>query len=263
MGSISNRSFGIDVTSTFDPLGFVYGPESFGPEPELRTLDAIRSSLLDPTSTGPEVVYAIAMDVGNNRDRQAIVSRNLLFGVVTYARGRVGREPVRSQGHVHTPSPSCGSSTCEVYEIWSGRACIYMQETAEDDPGRCFAVFAGPGEVVVVPPTWAHAAINADVSRNLTFGAWCVRDYGFDYEGVRGHGGMAWFPICEDDGSIGFVRNPRYHPSTLVQKTPEDYEKLGIERDVPIYRQFEQDPDRFLFVSNPRMAEAAWQRFTP
>ena len=28
-------------------------------------------------------------------------ARNLLFGVVAYAAGRLGSEPVRSQGHVH------------------------------------------------------------------------------------------------------------------------------------------------------------------
>ncbi len=37
---------GFDIIATYDPLGFSYGPDSFGPEPELRTLDAIRPSLM-------------------------------------------------------------------------------------------------------------------------------------------------------------------------------------------------------------------------
>jgi hypothetical protein len=31
-----------------------------------------------------------------------------------------------------------------------------MQEYVDDDPGRCFAVLAGPGEKVLVPPGWGH-----------------------------------------------------------------------------------------------------------
>ena len=133
---------GFDIRPTENPMGFAYGPGVFGPEVENRSLDAIRKSLRDPACSGPDPVYAIAMDVGRESDREAMLARNLLFGVVTYARGRLGEEPVRSQGHVHAVSPSCNASTPEVYEIWSGRAVILMQERDGDDPGRCFAVEA-------------------------------------------------------------------------------------------------------------------------
>ena len=73
----------------------------FGPIVENRTLEAIRQNLMDPQSQGPEIVYSIAMDVGNNQDKQAMLERNLLYGAVTYAKGTIGKEPVRSQGHIH------------------------------------------------------------------------------------------------------------------------------------------------------------------
>ena len=103
-------------------------------------------------------------------------------------------------------SASCGMSTPEVYEIWAGKAVIYMQEHDGDDPGRCFAVEALPGQVVIVPPGWAHATISADPEQPLTFGAWCVRDFGFDYRGVRAHGGLAFFPLLKEDGSTKMIR---------------------------------------------------------
>ena len=186
---------GFDITPTTVPMGFRLGLDCFDNGLEVRKLDAIRKSLRNPQCDGPEDVYAIMMDVGGTCDREEIVKRNLLFGVVTYAAGRLGDEPIRSQGHIHAVSASCGWSTPELYEIWDGEAVIYMQERAEDDPGRCFAVRAKAGDVVVVPPYWAHATISADPSRPLTFGAWCVRDFGFDYAGVRAHGGIAFFPL--------------------------------------------------------------------
>ena len=174
---------GFDITTTRKPFGFLYGRETFGPDVEIRRLDDIRKSLLDPHCDGPEEVYAIAMDVGKNEHKKILIEMHLLYGAVTYAAGKLGSEPVRSQGHIHKQSEYAnGWSTPEVYEIWKGNAIIYMQESAEDDPGRCFAVYAKPGDIVIVPPGWPHATISADTEKPLTFGAWCDRDFGFDYD---------------------------------------------------------------------------------
>ncbi len=165
-----NPLIGFDIKPTSSPLGFEYGPGVFGPACELRGLDSIRPSLRDPHCSGPDPVYAIAMDVGKEEWRADLLARNLLFGAVTYASGHSGDEPVRSQGHIHAVSASCGRSTPELYEIWSGWAVILMQEHVCDDPGRCFAVAAAPGEIVIVPPGWAHATISADAGQTLTSG---------------------------------------------------------------------------------------------
>ena len=254
---------GFDIRPTSAPLGFRYGPGVFGPECELRRLDAIRPSLRNPDCAGPDPVYAIAMDVGTADRREDLLRRNLLFGVVTYAAGRLGDEPVRSQGHIHAVSASCGRSTPELYEIWQGRAVILMQERAEDDPGRCFAVEAGPGEVVVVPPDWAHATISADPSQPLTFGAWCVRDFGFDYTGVRAHGGLAWFPRLEQD-TLTWERNPRYPVQPeLIIKAPADYNALGLRPGIPIWQQYLDAPETMMWVPDPARAETVWNTFLP
>lgn len=254
---------GIDIQATERPMGFCYGPGVFGPPPELRALDGLRPSLRDPSCDGPDPVYAIAMDVGKEAHREALRQRMLLYGVVTYARGRLGQEPIRSQGHAHKASAHCRWSTPEVYEIWRGRAVIYMHSGSGDDPGRCYAVHAAAGDVVIVPPGWVHATISADPLEPLTFGAWCHRDYGFVYDDVRRHGGIAWFPLLGEDGALRWERNPAYGPSELVCKPPQDYAALGLGKGEPIYRQFQRDHDRFCFVSDPRLALDVWRGFEP
>jgi glucose-6-phosphate isomerase len=254
---------GFDIQPTIQPMGFKYGTDVFGPAVENRSLDSIRKSLLDPDCSGPDPVYAIAMDVGKAEHFNLLKQLHLLYGAVTYAAGRLGDEPVRSQGHIHKVSPLSGWSTPEVYEIWSGKAIIYMQETAEYQPGRCFAVVAGPGDVVVVPPNWAHATISADQQQPLTFGAWCDREYGFDYEGVRAHKGLAWFPFITESGNIEWRKNPNYFDSGLIVKTPETYSSLGIENKKPIYAQFEASPEKFLFVPQPQLVKDIWVGFIP
>jgi len=253
---------GFDIRPRVDPMAFAYGPGVFGPDPELRSLDAIRPSLLDPSCAGPDPVYAIAMDVGTHDVEEDLVKRNLLYGAVTYAAGALGTEPVRSQGHVHAVSPSCGSSTPELYEIWSGRALILMQESDTDDPGRCFAVEAGVGELVVVPPGWAHATISADRNQPLTFGAWCVRDYGFDYSGVRAHGGLAWFPRLGNEADIVWKPNLAYPVRRdLDIHLARDYAEFGLERGVAVYTQYIRDPERMMWVPEP--SRRSWAGFIP
>jgi glucose-6-phosphate isomerase len=254
---------GFDIQPTTQPMGFVYGRDVFGPEIENRTLDSILKSLRNPECEGPDPVYSIAMDVGKNEHLHLLKQHHLLYGAVTYAAGRLGDEPVRSQGHIHKVSPLSGWSTPEVYEIWSGKAIVYMQETAEDQPGRCFAVLASPGDVVIVPPYWAHATISADTEQPLTFGAWCDREYGFEYHRVRAHKGLAWFPVIAPSGEIEWQKNPNYADCELIVKSPEIYTQLGIEPGNPIYTQFEKNPEKFLFVPQPQLVKVIWENFIP
>lgn len=253
---------GFEIIAKRKPLGFQYGENVFGPEPEIRKLDDIRESLVNQNCCGPEELYSIAMDVGVKEDQMEIKSRNLLFGVVTYAKGTIGKEPIRSQGHIHAVSSSCGTSTPEVYEIWEGEAVVYMQQSGEDNPGICYAVYAREGEVVIVPPGWVHATINADVTRNMTFGAWCVRDYGFEYQSVRKHKGIAYFPIIEK-GRISWSVNPAYHGGKLIEKRTRTYEDFNIQTGIPIYTQFQKNKDKFLFVSRPMDYPELWENYQP
>ncbi|MDR0720169.1 MAG: hypothetical protein LBF78_11085 [Treponema sp.] len=253
---------GFGITVMKEVMGFRYGDDTFGPTPELRSLEAIRKSLLDPECKGPDPVYAIAMDVGKIQHRQILQEKMLLYGVVAYAAGKLGEEPVRSQGHIHRVSKHSGWPPPELYEIWSGRAIIYMQENADDDPGRCFAVTAEPGELVLVPPGWAHCTISADPQRALVFGAWCDREYGFEYEQVRAHHGLAWYPVWRN-GHIVWFKNPRYQEGKLIKKSPEKYDSFGIKDGIPIYTQFEQDFEIMQFISDPVIKEEQWKGFIP
>ncbi len=254
---------GIGVVPVHEPLGFRYEPGVFGPQPESRALDAIRSSLRDPACTGPDPAYAIIMDIGREDIRAELNRRMLLFGAVVYASGKLGDEPVRSQGHVHRVSSHSGWSPPEVYEIWEGAAFVDMQERVADDPGRCYAVMAKPGDIVVVPPEWAHAAISADPANFMALDALCDREYGFDYEGIRSRKGLAWYPIVTSQGGIEWVSNPNYQRTSLDVRRPRDYAELGFVRGSSLYEQAARDLGRFAWVSNPALCREVWKHFEP
>lgn len=253
---------GLDIRVRPDALTFEYGADVFGPAPEMRRLDDIRRSLRDPGCSGPDPVYGIVMDIGKLGDAAELNRRYLLFGAVAYASGLLGEEPVRSQGHVHAVAPHCGWSTPELFEIWEGRAIIYAQEFAGDDPGRSVAVEAGPGDQVVVPPNWAHCVINASPHERMVFGALCERQYGFVYDGVRAHGGLAWFPLLRN-GRMEWQANPRYTPSSLELRRARPYPELGLTPGMPIYRQFQADPERLQWISEPARLASLWKTLEP
>lgn len=83
---------GFEINPTFSPMGFEYGNDVFGPKVENRMLNDIRKSLMNPTCEGPEIVYSIAMDVGKKEHKALLEKMHLLYGVVTYAAGRLGDE---------------------------------------------------------------------------------------------------------------------------------------------------------------------------
>lgn len=253
---------GLDIRLRATSLTLEYGKGVFGPAMEMRRLEAIRRSLRDPHCSGPDPVYGIAMDIGEIADASELRERFLLFGAVVYSSGCLGEEPVRSQGHVHAVAPHCGWSTPELFEIWQGRALIYAQESTSDHPGRCVAVEAGPGDQVVVPPSWAHSVVNASVTEPLVFGALCERQYGFVYDQIRARGGLAWFPVLRGN-QIEWERNPRYFSSSLRVRGTRAYPELGLDSAVPIYRQFKANPDRVQWVSDPGRVAGIWPTFEP
>jgi len=254
---------GLEIHFDTDTMDFRYGRGVFGPRPEYRSIDAIRGSLRDSNCSGPDPVYAIAMDVGNVEDLDELKQRMLLFGIVMYAAGRLGGEPVRSQGHVHAISPHSGWSAPELFEVWEGRAIVYGQQKSGDDPGRCFAIEAGPQDKVVIPPGWAHFVVNADPNSKLIFGAWCDRQYAFSYTQMRAHHGLAWFPLVGANDEIRWEANPNYSASQLQTVKARPYPELGLSSGTPIYEYLHRDPEAIQWVSDPARLEALWLQFEP
>jgi glucose-6-phosphate isomerase len=150
-----------------------------------------------------------------------------------------------------------------LFEIWHGRVVIYGQENSGNNPGHCIAIEAGPGDRVIMPPGWAHFVANADANSLLIFGAWCDRQYGFDYTQMRAHHGLAWLPVLGGEGEISWEANPNYAPSQLQKKKPRTYPEFGLSSGVPIYELFRRNPESVQWVSDPAKLSKLWERFEP
>jgi glucose-6-phosphate isomerase len=97
----------------------------------------------------------------------------------------------------------------------------------------------------------------------MTFGAWCDREYGFEYAEVRARGGLAYYPLVGDGGRVEWQPNPRYERQPLVERGARAYPELGLETGVPVYELFARDPEAVQWVSDPARVAPLWNGFEP
>jgi glucose-6-phosphate isomerase len=97
----------------------------------------------------------------------------------------------------------------------------------------------------------------------MVFGAWCVRDYGFDYRAVRAHGGLAWFPLSDESRGVKWERNPTYEECCIVETRSREHPELNVLREIPIYEQFSRNPESLQWISDPARVASIWQMFEP
>ncbi len=245
---------GMDLRLDEANLSLQFGDGMVHPDGERRMLDETRATLADPSASGPEHLYTIYMDIAAGEDLPALRKQGLLYGSVVYNHGMLGRELLRSQGHIHSEKPGTGLRHSEVYEFWTGHGLVYLQKECGPVVTRAYLIEVGPGDKVVVPFGWVHLTVNAGVEA-LSFGAWCARDNTLEYDGLRALGGPAHFFL--PDGEV--VPNPRYESvPEVVRVSPADLPKLGIPTDRPIYTSWREQPAVFGFLPNPETVGDIW-----
>jgi glucose-6-phosphate isomerase, archaeal len=222
---------------------------------QVRRLDDVRSLLRDPRSEGPEHLYTIYMDIRVPGVADTLRANRLGYGAVVYNSGALGREALRSQGHVHSVAPDTGVGYSELYEFWHGRGLVYMQDSATADVSDVIVVEAGPGDKVAIPPGWAHATVNVGEGP-MAFGAVYALDAELLYDPLRRLQGTAHYVLA--DGTL--EPNPRYAKVPPARRASAHLiPECGV---LPGRPAMTGDLERLDFVSRPERYPALWPRLT-
>ena len=125
----------------------------------------------------------------------------LMSGLSVVHPGKVGEEYFMTKGHFHTVL-----ATAEVYYCLKGEGLMVM-ETPE---GEWAIEPMRPGQVLYVPPRWAHRSINTSPDEDLinffTYPANAGHDYGsIEIQGFRKL-------VVENNGKPQIIDNPRWLP---------------------------------------------------
>ena len=188
----------------------------------------------------------------------ALGARGLAYGAVVYNHGALGREFLRSQGHVHSTPAETGVGYSELYEFWHGRGLVYMQSSVGAEVDDAIAVEAGPGDKVAIPPGWAHATVNVG-DGPMVFGAVYAPAAELLYEPLRRRQGTAHYVLA--DGTL--EPNPAYRRVPAARRLPPHaFPEQGIETGRPALAALAQDESRLDFVSRPEAFPGLWDRLT-
>ncbi len=243
---------GFDVRFERESLTLAFGAGITAAPARIRRLAEVRAFLGDPEAAGPDHLYTIYMDIRVPCVAEALRALGLGYGAVVYNHGSLGRETLRSQGHVHSASPA-GVGYSELYEFWHGRALVLMQDSATADVGDVVLIEAGPGDTVAVPPGWAHATVNVG-GGPMAFGAVYALAAQLLYAPLRALQGMAYYVLA--DGTL--EPNPRYRSVPVARRmAAHRFPELGIPSGRPALA---GEISRLDFVSRPEQYPTLWRR---
>ena len=249
LGSLAGFPVDLDASA----LTLSFGPGVTTAPVTIRRLDEVRSLLRDPGATGPDHLYTIYMDIRVPGRAEELRSLGLGYGAVVYNHGTLGREALRSQGHVHSAPADTGVAYSEIYEFWHGRGLVYMQDSATASVSDAIVVEAGPGDKVVIPPGWAHATVNVG-DTPMAFGAVYALSARLLYEPLRKLQGTAHYVLS--DGTL--EPNPRYRAVPPARRqAPHEIPEHGIARGRPA---LSGELGPLDLVSRPERYPGVWER---
>lgn len=164
----------------------------------------------------------------------------------------------KNSGHYHDYVKGHSLTFPEAYEVLIGEAVFLLQKSTNFNKPQeklrvdeCKAVFLKPGEKIIVPPFYAHCAINVGKGP-MAFGNMAA-PCPLLYDPIRNKHGFFNY-VLKKDGKVIFIPNSHYRdlPQLRIVEAREN-PKLGIVFDKPMYELFIQDPNQFDFLSNPEV----------
>jgi glucose-6-phosphate isomerase, archaeal len=123
----------------------------------------------------------------------------LLQGISIVHPGKVGNEYYMTKGHFHSVI-----ETAEVYYCLRGSGYMVM-ETPE---GEWAVEPLRPGQILYVPPRWAHRTVNTGHSEDVVTFFVYPGNAGHDYGSIEKQGFRKL--VVERDGSPAIIDNPRW-----------------------------------------------------
>lgn len=173
--------------------------------------------------------------------------------------GATGGECRKNSGHYHGVVEGHRLPYPEAYEVLAGDAVFLLQKSTnfatqqELQVDDMVAVFLKPGEKIVVPPFYAHCAINVGEGP-MAFGN-LAAPCPLLYEPIQHKHGFGYY-VLRVSGHLVFVENPHYQNLPMLRfAKPCENVAMGIEFDRPLYEAFVENPGGFAYLDHPEEYE--------
>jgi glucose-6-phosphate isomerase, archaeal len=164
-----------------------------------RRLSALKGQCLDQDAYEKMLAKEDSLIYEVYEIKRPEVEGELLMGISIVHPGKIGREFNMTKGHFHTVL-----DTAEVYYCLQGEGFMVM-ETPE---GETSVETLSPGNVLYVPPRWAHRSVCTSRQVDLITFFVYPGNAGHDYGTIEVLGFRKL--VIEGDQGIEIIDNPRY-----------------------------------------------------
>jgi len=168
----------------------------------------------------------------------------LRYDVTVIPPGKIGSEFIKTFGHYH-PIAEQNLSYTEIYEVLKGEALFLLQRAEGARVYDVFAVEAGKGDKVIVPPNYGHVTINPS-KNELRIANWVYRNFRSIYEPYERFRGACYYYTDE-----GWIVNPNYKEVPKMRLIePKIPKELGLGKDDEI-NELVRDIKKLEFLYRP------------
>ncbi len=219
--------------------GLVFDPELTIEESRARLLDELTGVYLDQEACrGVQPAYWMYNGVQRQSDAQRLADLPVRYELTLFPDLTIGRERVKTHGHIHAPDPVSGIDYPEICEVLVGTAHFLFQKLDLAGPAApvAFYVEVKAGEKIVVPPGYEHLTINPGPGPML-FSDVVTRGLSGIYSNLRAARGAAYLEIAENGGTH-FIPNPGYSAAAPLRKAyPQAFPAaLHLQPEMPLYQ---------------------------
>ncbi|VVB98608.1 Glucose-6-phosphate isomerase [uncultured archaeon] len=160
---------------------------------------------------------------------------------------KIGEEYSKTYGHYH-PVAEGRLTYPEIYQVLDGRAIFILQKKRSDGSVDAIVTYGEKGQVVLIPPNWGHATVNATHDDVLVMANLVADGFESDYQDYKENRGAAYYVT-----DFGLEQNGQYVVRGTEKKKPEEINaKYGLECS-DLLREFWANPSKFEFLKRPSL----------
>lgn len=249
------HAFGIPFEVN-DENGDLIFPNGIEPEDiKEKRIPEIKQLLFDHSNLPDKRAYKFYANIFTPKYKEVFQKYGYTNGITAIAPERVNGECLKNSGHYHMTHQNETVPYMECYEVLKGKAAFLLQKStriSDDKPlviEDCVVVIMEEKDKLVVPPHYAHCAVNIGEGPMLfgNLAAPCP----LNYEAIQHHHGFFTY-VLDISGERVFVQNQAYEnlPKIRVIRAKES-SKHGVTRALSLNESFIQSPEKFVYLNNP------------
>jgi glucose-6-phosphate isomerase len=257
----------IDLSSTAGfPLTFdldtlkIYSSKEIEFVRDFRTALQLKDVLFAPDAVEPDKIlfYLDHLNQAASSTMSLLAQQGLTYGFTTLPAVKIGREFVKTHGHIHPQLPGSSLTNPEVYAQIYGTMWLFLEKHNPDDLSAvedCVLYEMKPGSMITIPPGYAHMQINPGSEPSITAGL-----YGklikpeFDF--FKKMKGFAYY-ILQTKSGVEFAPNMNY-PTPPALKWIEQIQGTifePVDRQISLWQSFTQFPHKYQFLTDKAAME--------